>query len=127
MTTTVSLAAIETLSRNTEQGAWVNTIPNLPGVRLKVRGRHNSDYSRRHLELMTTMNPEGKDDPAIDEQIETILLAETIFLDWNIDAPKDLDSLKTTLDDKRYVALRRGVIFASNVVATMGVEGDAKN
>lgn len=124
----VSLDLIAGISRNVEEGGWVSAIPNLPGVAIKARGRHNSDYSRRQLELMAELNPTGKDDPELDFKIETVLLAETILVDWNIDAP--IDDAITILADPKYTVLRRGVLFASNVVATLGtssLEADAKN
>lgn len=124
----MKLSAVKNDSRLAEQGDWVDKIPNLPGVRLKVRGAHNSDY--RVLEAKLTREIPRSDriegvKPAEQDRILATLLLETVLIDWDgmteddettpIAYTRDLG--KSLLFDPDARDFREGVAWAAEVVA----------
>lgn len=67
-----------------EQGDWVNSIPDLPGIRIKARGTNNSDYrileGKLVREIPRTQRAEGVS-PVDQDRIAGTLLLETVVLD----------------------------------------------
>lgn len=102
-------------------GGWVGDLPDLPGVSFKVRSTSNWDYQRLNAQLRP---PRKEDEPELTEAentaIQTVLLRETILLDWSgIDEPFSEEAAT------RYLALhvvRAGVWYAAAVVASQGTE-----
>jgi hypothetical protein len=76
----MKLSTIKAMDERREQGAWVDNIPNLGQVRLRVRGIGNSDYRR----LLNKLNRKRRGDATLDDQDEMVTecLIETVLLDW---------------------------------------------
>lgn len=74
-----------------EQGAWVDNIPEMGGLRLKTRGQNNRDWRRLQTKLIAAIPRQkrlGALDPDEGDRITAILLRDTALLDWDgIDGP----------------------------------------
>ncbi|WP_046869358.1 hypothetical protein [Microvirga massiliensis] len=128
----MKLSDIRDVTNKIESGGWVGELPNLPGVKVKVRGIFNSDYRRLLAKLRADIPPEKWDDPEIAETIDTQLLHETILVDWHgiEDAEYTPELAKQLLSDPEFAVFRRAVHYAGNIVAAQGkqsLEADAKN
>jgi hypothetical protein len=111
-----------------EDGAWVDNIPELPGVRIKTRGSNNKAWRRKSASLFDTI-PRNKKvgnrvDPDELDRIMTTLLVECGIIDWegieNDDGspvPFSRDVAKKLLADPQYVKLKDGVLWAATMVA----------
>ena len=70
-----------------EQGAWVDNIPQLGDIRLKVRGINNADWRRLQTRLIEAVprakRPNGRVDPGEMDRITTSCLVNTCLLDWD--------------------------------------------
>lgn len=128
----MKLNDIKLTGQRIEQGAWVRSLPNLPGVAVKVRGYSNSDFKRKINELRSEYTPEQLQSDDIQAEIQTRLLHETILENWAgiEDAPYSSETALTLLSDPDYVVFRAAVEFAAGIVAQNGqstLEEDAKN
>lgn len=120
-----------------ESGAWVTSLPNLPGVAVKVRGLFNSDATRMFSEARMSMSEEEFRDEKVQDALDVRIVNETILLDWDGLEDDDGDPIEydpetaeTLLTDPELVIFRRAVNFAAANVATMGkanLENAAKN
>jgi hypothetical protein len=124
-----------------EEGAWVGNIPELTGLRLRVRGANNKDWRRIQSKLIEGVPRKkrvgGRMDPDEQDRITAILLRETCLLDWDgleDDDGKPLPYSKEMagklLSDPQYAKFREGVMWAASIVAEQTeaeVEDDAKN
>src|SRR5262249_24918380 len=54
----MKLSAIKVDTALAEQGDWVDSIPELPGIRIKARGANNGDYRRLQAKLLAQI-PRG--------------------------------------------------------------------
>lgn len=130
----VNVAAIE-------QGAWVDDIPELPGLRLKVRGFGNADDRRiqdiEYQRLPRNLRVRGNVPSATTDIIMTKRLLGAILIDWDgltgdddKPLPYSKETAETLLTDKAYMPLRNAVIWAASVVADetkTEQEADLKN
>ncbi|GGA64980.1 hypothetical protein [Pelagibacterium lentulum] len=110
-----------------ENGEWVNDIPGLPGVSLKVRGDNSDAYQAELLRL-------GRDAPDEDRETDGALTIEAalkfapeaahkaLLLDWkgierNGKAMKyDPETAKLWCTDPRFKHFRKGVLYAAGIV-----------
>jgi hypothetical protein len=128
----MKLNDIKDTGKKIEQGAWVEDLPNLPGVAIKARGTFNSDYNRLLQKLRGKLSQADLLNDEVNEEIETTLLLEAILLDWSgiEDATFSKALAGKLLRDPEMAILRRAVVYAGNVVAREGkdrVEEAAKN
>lgn len=123
-----------------EQGDWVDNIPELQGVRVKVRGMGNKDWARMEARLVNAvprarrlrgLEPEDRD------RINGILLRDTSLLDWegiegddDKSIPYSKQQANEFLTNPEYGKFRDGVLWAASVVAEQTaaeIEEDAGN
>ena len=127
----MKLSDLKVDSKAIELGRWVDDIPDLGDVRLKVRGLGNIDFKRRQAQLLQAIPVSTRTDNEETEKVTTQLLVETVLLDWEIeDLPFSKDEALRVLSDPDFRILRDGVIYAANVVARGQAEelqADAKN
>jgi hypothetical protein len=114
-----------------EEGRWVSNIPELTGVRLKVRGAGNRDWRRLAQRLINAVprknRVNGLLDPEESDRISATILLMTGLLDWEgieDDAgnpiPYDKKKAEQYLSIERF---RSGVQFACDQVA-QGIEDE---
>jgi hypothetical protein len=111
----------------TEQGEWVDNIPEMGDLRLKVRGIGNADWRRIQMKLIDAV-PRAKRtgtriDPEEIDKITTICLHQACLLDWenlNGDDGKPLsfsrDFALELLSKPQYRKFREAVVWAATVV-----------
>lgn len=111
----------------TEQGEWVDTIPEMGDLRLKVRGIGNADWRRIQTKLIDAV-PRSKRtgtriDPEEIDRITTVCLHQACLLDWqNLsgDDGKPLaysrDFALELLSKPEYRKFREAVVWAATVV-----------
>jgi len=110
-----------------EQGAWVENIPELEGLRVKVRGANNKDWRKLQARLIQSIpRPKriaGQIDPDELDRINGRLLLETCLLDWSglegddgKPLPYSKETAKDLLNDPQYARFRDGVLWAANIV-----------
>ncbi|MCP1200053.1 hypothetical protein [Notoacmeibacter sp. MSK16QG-6] len=136
----MKLSDLKRDSRAIQEGGWIDNLPGMPGLRLKVRGYRSPAYRRVRARLLRDL-PREKQIPMIDpvdeDRIEGEALADGILVDWDgIDGedgkslPYSAETARTLLTDPDYEALRAAVQLAA---AQMGErlasteEADAKN
>lgn len=111
-----------------ENGAWVDDIPEMEGLKLKVRGSNNVDWRRLQARLVDAVprkkRPGGRLDPDEQDRVIALCLLNTCLLDWDgleDDDGKALPYSKqmanTLLTEPQYRRFRDGVIWAAGVVA----------
>lgn len=116
-----------------EQGAWVSDIPELAGVRLKVRGAQNKDWRRMAQRLINAV-PRSKRingvlDPDEADRVSAAILLNTGLLDW--EGIEGDDGQPIPYDKKKaaqYLAgerFRAGVQYACEQVAN-GLQEEAE-
>lgn len=124
-----------------EQGGWVDNIPELEGLRLKVRSANNKDWRKLMGRLIDAVPRRkrvgGRLDPAEQDRITSICLRDACLLDWGGLEGDDGKPLAYTkelaekfLTDPQYGKFRDGVLWAASVVAeqqTADTEDDVKN
>lgn len=80
----MKLSAMQVDSALIEQGAWVDDIPELPGIRIKARGTNNKDYrvleGKLVREIPRSERIEGVS-PVDQDRIAGRLLLETVVVD----------------------------------------------
>jgi hypothetical protein len=124
-----SLELTEEQKKLVEVGAWVDEIPDLGGVRLKVRGANNKDWRRMAQRLVNAV-PRNKKvnnvlDPDEADRVSATILLNTGLLDW--DGIEGDDGQPIPYDKKKaalYLAgerFRAGVQIACERVA-QGIE-----
>jgi hypothetical protein len=128
-------------SGRAEEGAWVDDIPDMEGLRLKVRGANNKDWRKLQQKLIQAIprkrRMSGNLDPEDADRITNLCLLNTSLLDWDgFDGdddkplPYSQETAKTLLTDPDYRRFRDAVAWAANWVAEQSkedVEEDAGN
>ena len=113
----MKLSAMKIDPALSEQGDWVENIPDLPGIRIKARGTNNSDYRALEAKLVREIpraeRIEGVS-PKEQDRIAGRLLLETVVLD--VDGLEDDDNKPTGL----YARARRQVAARSRVPGVPG-------
>lgn len=120
-----------------EEGRWVENIPDMGDLRLKVRGFGNADYKRLQAKLTAALPRVKRQDPAEGERIFAKLLVETVLQDWDgitgdDDQPVafDKDTAAKFLADPSLAPFREAVMYAAALVGRENAEtaeDDAKN
>lgn len=123
-----------------EQGAWVDHIPEMGDLRLKVRGVGNADYRKLQARLIDALprakKQGGKIEPDELDRITATCLLETVLLDWDgimingKSAPYSKEQAKELLLNPKWRRFRDAVAWAASIVAdegALGIEEDAKN
>lgn len=137
----MKLSGTKVNAKRAEQGAWVGDIPEMPGVRLKVRGFNNADDKKilqRELDkIPARRRKRGKISPEEQTAILNTRIKECLLTDWDgltddDDKPLKLtpELLDTVLTDPDYDKLRSAIIWAIDIVAeddAEATEADAKN
>ena len=107
-----------------EGGAWVGSIPDMPGLLLKVRGIGNHDYLKHAAELR------GERPSPSDDAILSACLHRTVLLDWEgIEGddggqiPFSSDMAEKYLTDPAYARFREAVLWAADRVALKPRDG----
>lgn len=111
-----------------EKGDWVDDIPEMAGVRLKVRGSNNADWRKLEARLLATVPRKkrlgGRLDPDEQDRITSECLFACGLLDWEGFENEDGSALAYSKDVAReilfkpeYQRYRLGVMWACNVVA----------
>lgn len=124
----MKLSATKVDSALAEQGDWVNSIPNLPGIRIKARGTNNNDYrileGKLVREIPLADRVEGVS-PMDQDRIAGTLLLETVVIDIDgITEDDETTPVKYTrelgrqlLTDPDYKVWQAGAAYAGSVVA----------
>lgn len=110
-----------------EEGVWVENIPELEGVKLRVRGAGNRDWKRMMQRLVASVPRQkrrnGNIDPDEMERILGTVMLETGLLDWSgIEGdddkpiPYSKEKAKEYLLDPQWQVIRDGVSWACNFV-----------
>lgn len=125
----MKISDLEVDQKIVEEGKWVSNIPELSGVRLKVRGSNNKDWRRLAQRLINAVprkqRANGILDPDEADRISATILLMTGLLDWegiegDDDQPVAYDKKKAA----QYLAgerFRAGVQYACDQVA-QGIE-----
>jgi hypothetical protein len=129
----MKISELEVDQKIVEEGHWVSNIPELTGVRLKVRGSNNKDWRRMAQRLINAvprkLRANGMLDPDEADKISATILLNTGLLDWegieNDDGtpiPYDKKKAAQYLTGERF---RAGVQFACDQVA-QGIEDEVE-
>lgn len=110
-----------------EQGAWVDDIPEMGDLRLKVRGFGNSDFRKMQGRLYDAEPRQnkvgGRLAPERQDFITARCMLHTILIDWdnvedaNGKVPYSRELAETMLTDPKYRRFRDAVSYAATVVA----------
>lgn len=130
----MKLSALKIDAEKLEQGAWVGNIPELEGVRFKVRGLGNTDFKRLQNRLiMAIPRKNRRNGLSVEDQtrIESRCVVDTILLDW--DGLEDDDGrampfskelAADLLADPDMARLREGILYAAAIVAEQDAEDE---
>jgi hypothetical protein len=119
-----------------ENGAWVEKIPEMGDLRLKVRGIGNSDYRRLQDRLLAAIPRAKRADPAELERVTAECMLKTVLLDWDglkvngAATPYSDDLARELLTNAKWQRFRNAVAWAAMNVAdeeAIALEDDAKN
>lgn len=124
----MKLSDLKVNAARAEQGAWVDDIPELPGIRLKVRGFGNSDDRRvqtRELETIPRHKRQrGRASDADQDRIMNARLKEAILVDWEgltdeagAPLPMTPELVDQLLTDPDFAKFRFALIWAASIVA----------
>lgn len=136
----MKISAIKVDAKKLEGGAWVKTIPGLPGVALKVRSLGNTDarvLRSRLIEEIPRIERLAGLSPAAEDAIVTECLIETVLIDWHglegdDGGPLAFDraTARRYLTDPDYASFRGAVVWAATSLGELGtstLEADAGN
>lgn len=137
----MKLADLKVDSRLVEDGDWVDSIPEMEDLRLKVRGVGNVDWRKIQRKLIRQVPQHKRVDGMIPEdeedRITSICLQSACLLDWDglvgdddkpIPYSKDMAGDLLTMPETR--AFRDAVLWAATIVGrrkAAATEADAKN
>jgi hypothetical protein len=111
-----------------ENGAWVDDVPEMPGLRLKVRGSFNADWRKLQQKLLDNIPRKkrmgGRTDLDEQEAIMTKCLLNCCLLDWEgledesgKAIPYSKEFAQKLLSEPQYRRFRESVAWAANMVA----------
>lgn len=123
---------IKDTNRRFEEGGWVDNLPNLDDIAVKVRPLFNADYSRRLEKLSRNLSMEERQDEKIQMDMQDQLVKETVLLDWRgiDDMPYNKKNVDKVFSDPDFGIFKQAIIYAASVVARQGkasLEDDLKN
>lgn len=116
-----------------ENGAWVGDIPEMEGLRLKVRGQQNKDWRKLQTKLLNKVPRKKKLGGQLDQEeadrITRLLLLETSLLDWEgleddngEPIPYTKEMAEKLLTDPDYARFHDAVEYASRRVGDQAAE-----
>lgn len=137
----MKLSELKVDPQRIENGAWVDNIPEMEGLRLKVRGAFNADWRKLQSRLVAAVprqkRARGQLDPAEQDRVMSIVLRDACLLEWDgIEGddgqplPYSKEKATELLTDPQYGKFREAVIWAANTVADQresDIEEDVKN
>ena len=137
----MKLSELKVNSARAEKGAWVGDIPEMPGLRFKVRGFRNADDKKvldREMEKIPARRrrraklTDDEQKYILDVRIKEALLTDWEGLDGDDGNPLPLtpETLDMVLSDPDYAKLRDSIVWAVSIVAEDDAEAnkdDAKN
>ena len=138
----MKLGSIKTDLAKVEHGMWIDNIPDMGDLRLKVRPIGNPDYRRLYGQLVEATPRSQKrggqiTDFAVRQDIAARALADTVLLGWDglegddgKPLPYSADKAKELLLDPQFGAFRDAVTWAATVAgeeATGSAEANAGN
>lgn len=111
-----------------ENGAWVDEIPEVEGLRLKVRGQLNVDWRRLQARLMDAVPRKkrvgGRLDPDEQDRIMSSCLLNACLLDWEgleddegNAIPYSKQMAQKLLTEPEFRRFRDSVVWAASIVA----------
>ena len=123
----MKLSEITVDAARIEDGEWVENIPEMEGLSLRVRGIGNAPFRRMQSRLIDALPRNrrvgGRIDPADQDRITGQCLAATVLLDWKgLEAddgsalPYCTEEAKKFLTEPAYRRFRDAVVWASTVV-----------
>ncbi|GLK67006.1 hypothetical protein [Hansschlegelia plantiphila] len=123
----MKLSALTIDPEKLEKGDWVGDIPELEGVRFKVRGLGNTDYKRLQNRLVLAVPRKNRRNGlSVEDQtrIESRCILDAILLDWDgiegeDGAPLHFSKELATdlLADPAMARLREGILYAAAIVS----------
>lgn len=137
----MKLSQIRVDHNRLEQGAWVDSIPEMGGLRLKVRGFGNADDRRiqaRELEAIPrAKRASGRVDVGEVDRVLGVRLLDAILLDWDgltdendAPIPYSREMAARLIQEADYRPFRDAVVWAATYVAESraeDTEGVTKN
>lgn len=116
-----------------ENGAWVDDVPDMAGLRLKVRGSSNKDWRRLTSKLLDKVPRKKRHGSRIDteeaENITNRCLLETCLLDWEgltddegKPLPYSKEMAEKLLLDPQYRRFRDACLEAANLVSNQNAD-----
>lgn len=136
----MKISAIKRDSKAIEQGQWIDNIPELEGIRLKVRGGQNSDARALSDKLIQSIPRDRRIkglSPDDQDRVTAKVMVECILLDWegfqNDDGtPFEYSkaAAESLLMNPDFTKFREAVQFASMQVGEIvaaNIADDAKN
>lgn len=131
----MKLSSLKVDAEKIEDGAWIGDIPEMGGLRLKVRGLQNAHFRRMQAKLLDAVpraqRQGGRVDPDVMDRITAQCLAGTVLLDWegledeNGGALAYDKALAADLVTKpEFRRFREAVIYAATIVGDADAEGE---
>lgn len=116
-----------------ENGAWVDDISDMGGLRLKVRGSNNRDWRRLQSKLLDKVPRKKRHGGRIDtdeaENITNQCLLHACLLDWDgltendgKPIPYSREKAEELLTDPQYRRFRDAVFNAANLIGDQNAE-----
>jgi hypothetical protein len=110
-----------------EKGAWVDNIPDMEGLRLKVRGANNVDWRRLQSRLLNAVPRKkrlgGQLDPDEQDRITATCLLNACLMDWDglegddgKPLPYSKEWASKLIMEPEYRRFRDAVIWAATMV-----------
>lgn len=124
----MKITEIERNIATIEAGRWIDNIPGMSDLRLRVRGRDNSDWRRLESALTAAvpraLREGGRIVPEEADRITSVLLRDAVLLDWGnlTDSagnpiPYSKEAATTYLTEPQFRAFHDAVLWAAIVVA----------
>jgi hypothetical protein len=112
----LKLDAIIQADRRREDGAWMDS-PNVPGLRLKVRGLGSTLHAAAQKDFWDNATEEHKALPDITERAVKHVIRNALLLGWNLDDEFSPENVKAAVETKLF---RDDVTALADKVAAQG-------
>jgi hypothetical protein len=112
----LKLEAIFQADKRREDGAWMDS-PNVPGLKLKVRGLGSTAHAAAQDEFWGNATDEHKKLPDINERAVRHVIRKALLIDWNLEDEFNEDNVKAVLGAKLF---RDEVTTLADKVAAQG-------
>lgn len=131
----MKLSSLKIDADKIEGGDWIDNIPDMGDLRLKVRGIQNASYRRMQSKLFDAVprakKQGGRVDPDEMDRITSQCLAATVLIDWDgIEGengeplPYSKEQASQLLTDPNFRRFRDAVIWAASQVGEDEAEGE---